>query len=275
MDNIIDNGMGNIMTEDVWNYIQHYNVEHWEILYENLGLEYYKLEIDKDLKKQILTIYNQKSDQPCTYLLQKKIQTLISKSCQDKGWFIRLSTKSIRDVFPNMIISPLNTAEEIVDMLLCSKIAYSDLWYSLYYDTEIALYIIEWRTICMHYEFRVFWHNSKITAITQYNCQTDLIFDDEELCKIIPEIKKLEMVNSLYKDGALDISVYTRNSYNATSNIKSLKYIIEPLDWNPYHETTASILFNWNEIHTCNFTYILCRYIRNGNLIQIIINNIY
>lgn len=268
------NNENTLIKKDDWNYIQQYNVEHWEILYKNNGLEYYKLELNNTIKKQILIMHGQSSNKPCTYSLYKKIHNLIFKSYQDKGWFVRLSTKSIRDVFPNMTIAPLNDAKEITDMLLKSKIAYVDIWYSLYYDTEISLYIVEWRTICMHYEFRIFWHNSKIAAISQYNCQTDLIFDDKELTKIIPEMKKLEMVNFLYKDGALDVSVYKRKTCNTVNGIVSKKYIIEPIDWNPYHLTTASILFNWNEIHTCDFTHTLCRYIRDGNLMQVIIQNI-
>lgn len=241
------------MNDKLWNYFQRYKVENWDILYKNLGLEYYNIPISQLYLESIVKFITNNNIQQniyydeCIQYIKNKIDEKLEQSCQKKGWFIRSSLNTMNNNIAYYIPSKFYNSDEIVINILNNINIVNEMIYCYKFNSKFSIYLIEWRSLNPLYEFRLFIRNSKIKAVTQYNIIGNLPFDSSEINNVLESIKKIQNVKKRYSNGILDISIYKRNALYDDNIPMKTKYIVEPLDWHPYHDSVNSILFSWNE----------------------------
>ena len=227
-------------------------MEYWGYL---LKRKYIQIELtSKDMKAIIKNEYgeNKKNRQDITpYDLRNAIMKIIDNTRIDgEKWFIRLSTRSIKDSFYMMTPIPLTNHIEILERLMKSKRAYDDVKLSYKYDTPIYLFMIEWdNQVNVRHEFRCFVKNGELIGVSQYDLYDDLDYMECELKDISTRIKSF--VNEIY---------YDESNYVVDIYIDSRRHC-RLIEINPYDKTTSGIHFSWKELNANNvFGKLVLRY---------------
>jgi hypothetical protein len=90
----------------------------------------------------------------------------------NKGFFVRVNNVSLK--YGEHKEGPYNNIRNILESIVSCIGSHSPLRYS---TKHIDIYLIEWIDIKPEFEFRVFVHNNKITAISQQNIYS-LVFEN-------------------------------------------------------------------------------------------------
>lgn len=234
------------ITKHKWKYLTKFNVEHWGYLLER---QYIQIELTpKDMNAIIENEYGGKKKNNCQDIIPYDLRNALMKITQktsvvEKKWFIRLSTRSIKDSFYMMTPIPLTNHIEILERLMKSKRAYDDVKLSYKYDTPIYLFMIEWdKHVDVRHEFRCFVKNGELIGVSQYDLYDDLDYMECELKDISSRIQ--HFVNDIY---------YDEQNYVVDVNLDN-KRKCHLIEINPYDKTTSAIHFSWNELNT-NYTF--------------------
>jgi hypothetical protein len=102
--------------------------------------------------------------------LNKEYGYLFSEN--NKGFFVRVNNVSLK--YGEHKEGPYNNIRNILESIVSCIGSHSPLRYS---TKHIDIYLIEWIDIKPEFEFRVFVHNNKITAISQQNIYS-LVFEN-------------------------------------------------------------------------------------------------
>lgn len=167
-------------------------------------------------------------------------------------WFIRLSNASPKDGIHS--VGPLLSIEQMVDSIVTSKRILSVLERKIIEKSEDNLYIVPWRDDWNeNMEFRVFVHDKKITAISQYIWKKYIGFTDIEIIEICRQIiiycytEIIPKAVSLIDNFIIDV-IYNINKCNSIP--------VELIELNSFGKNlaTGSALFHW-----INDDEILCK----------------
>lgn len=209
-------------TKSKWLDLNKTNAENWIDL---TGKTYHKIQLSDNDKTNIIN-----GNIPSS--LRNRLKGILKPGDE---WFVRLSTRSIKDSFYQMEIKPLGVAYDIIDRLLQSKRAYEDISYSIKYNTDMYLFLIEWDDkMNIKNEFRCFVKDNVLQCITQYNIYDDINFFEFDVCKIVLAIK---FYISDINIGTGVVDVLLDDHFNVTL-----------VEVNPYDRTTSAIFYKWNEI---------------------------
>lgn len=165
----------------------------------------------------------------------------------DKTWFIRLNESSPKDGIHGC--GPLTSAEQIVTSLVTSGRAHRALRRSYEFNQNNILYIIPWRDDWKEeLKFRVFVHNSHVTAISQYVWCKDVGLTDTNIRIITPAIVSEcndEIIPRMELDSfVVDVIVVLDEG---TSIDDDTTFHIELIEFNSFGKDLAagSALFHW------------------------------
>jgi hypothetical protein len=181
--------------------------------------------------------------------LQKSLSKCLRKTQSKNSWFVRLSTRSIKDSFYQQKPIPLESSLEILERLLNSKKAFIDIRLCLEHDMPISLFLVEWdHNMNIHHEFRCFVRNGHLIAISQYDLYNDLDFMEYEIPNLVRLIKHkihdVQMeINNHFGFFVIDLLVLRNKK---TNNVDK----VDVIEINPYDKSTSGIYFSWKELNS-------------------------
>jgi hypothetical protein len=210
-------------------------MEHWGYLIQR---PYIQFELTK---KDMDSIISRKYGEG-KFIMPVDLQTSLKSVTQNKKttiqkWFIRLSTRSMKDAFYGMKPVPLTNHVEIVERLCDSKRVYDDIKLSRKYDTSMFLFMTEWDdNMNIRHEFRCFVRNGQLIGISQYDLYLDLNYMECELRQLTYNIKNF-----------IDSLQYDELNYVADVLVDD-KTHCSLIEINPYDVTTSAIHYTWGEL---------------------------
>jgi len=212
-----------MLSKTKWLELNETNTENWIDL---TGKAYHKIQLSDNDKTNIVS-----GNVPLD--IRNTLKGILKPG--DK-WFVRLSTRSIKDAFYQMEIKPLGVVYDIIDRLLLSERAHEDISYSIKYNTDMYLFLIEWdNEMKIENEFRCFVKDNVLQCISQYNIYDDMNFFDFDAGKIVLAIKcYIHSIN--IGTGVVDVLV--DDQFN-----------VSLVEVNPYDRTTSAIFYKWVEIN--------------------------
>jgi hypothetical protein len=188
--------------------------------------------------------------------LSQKIEQEIKSNSEIPLWFVRLSSRSPKDVSGG--IRPCDNASDVIDILIQSNRVSNDLQWYLIYEIKTPLYIhlIKWKSFQKENEVRCFVFQRKLVAITQYFLEKHFSLRKNEFegVKKIEQVMEQIMDKIPYEDFVIDLEV------NQTV------YLVE---FNAYGKkgTTSAVLFSWVEdekiLLNNSPTNVCVRYLKN------------
>eukprot|EP01080_Neovahlkampfia_damariscottae_P011120 gene11120-3939_t len=168
--------------------------------------------------------------------LSKKIDQELNKNAETPFWFVRLSSRSPKDILGG--IRPCETSLDVIEMLIESNRVSNDLqWYLVYgIKTPLYIHLIKWKSFQKESEIRCFVYQNNLVAITHYYLEKHFTLKKNEF----DGVKKIEIVLEQlkelipYDDYVIDLEV------GNTVNI---------VEFNAYGKkgTTGAVLFDWNK----------------------------
>ena len=197
--------------------------------------------------------------------IEKYIASYMDNSTGIK-WFVRLNEASPKDgKYGN---GPLMSAKEIVTSLVTSLRAYRGLMRSVDFNISEKLYIIPWRydwnESC---EFRVFVHERKVTALSQYVWMKDCGWNIDNMKIVAPKIvdycTNLVIPKIIHIDSfVIDVIIVAKTSIITSDT----EFQVELVELNSFGSNLASgsALFHWindNDILYGRDNKIVARYI--------------
>ena len=168
--------------------------------------------------------------------LSKRINDQINNYPNVPFWFIRLSSRSPKDVLGG--IRPCENASDVVQILIESNRVSNDLQWYLVYEIETPLYLhmIKWKSFQKENEVRCFVYQNKLVAITHYYLDKYFSLRKNEF----EGVKKIDQVfNQIkdkipYDDYVIDLEVGIQ---------------VNLVEFNAYGKkgTTGAVLFDWTK----------------------------
>jgi hypothetical protein len=187
--------------------------------------------------------------------LSKKIELEMKSNSEIPLWFVRLSSRSPKDVSG---IRPCENPSDVIDMLIQSNRVSNDLqWYLVYeIKTPLSIHLIKWKSFQKENEVRCFVFQRKLVAITQYFLEKHFSLRKNEF----EGVKKIEQV----LDQIMDKIPY--DDFVIDLEVGQTVYLVE---FNAYGKkgTTSAVLFNWVEdekiLLNNSPTNVCVRYLKN------------
>ena len=211
-----------MLSRTKWLELNEVNTENWIDL---TGKAYHKIQLSDNDKTNIVN-----GNVPMD--LKNRLKEILKPGDE---WFVRLSTRSIKDAFYQMKIKPLGLVHDLIERLLQSERAHEDISYAIKYNTDMYLFLIEWDDkMRIENEFRCFVKDNVLQCISQYNIYDDMNFFEFDAGKIVLSIKcYLHSIDI----GTCVVDVLVDDRFNVTL-----------VEINPYDRTTSAIFYKWGEI---------------------------
>lgn len=146
--------------------------------------------------------------------------------------FIRLSGTSGKNSFE---LAPIQSIQDIFTFLRLNK----NVRFELQKPKETCLILMPWRKeIEPKYEFRIFVHERRLTAVSQQDWFELFEYDDDDLCLFKEAFDSIEFISQL-----------PYNSFVADVWVDRKMQCVNLIECNPFgaHSASGSALFNWDK----------------------------